>query len=129
MGIENLVKKAFYMGVGIASYATEKAGTTLSELRIQAEKLADEMVERGEITAEEARKLVDDMIKQAQQQTVESSTETESNQVPRRIEIIEEGEESSSTSREKSAQTQENVDDLRKQVELLKQELRNLKQN
>jgi hypothetical protein len=35
-GFGDLVQKAFYLGVGIASYAGEKAGTTFTELRSQA---------------------------------------------------------------------------------------------
>jgi hypothetical protein len=69
-GFGNIVQKAFYLGVGLASYASEKAGGTLGELRVQAQKLADELVERGEMTTEEARKLVDDLMQQAQQQPV-----------------------------------------------------------
>lgn len=65
-GFENIVKKAFYMGVGFASYAQEKAGSTLNDLKIQAQKLADEMAERGEMTTEEARKFVNEIVEQAQ---------------------------------------------------------------
>ncbi len=66
----DLVKKAVYLGVGIATYAAEKAEVNLQELRNQAQKLADEMIARGEMTTEEARKYVDELVKQAQQQTV-----------------------------------------------------------
>lgn len=59
-GFGDLVQKAFYLGVGIASYAGEKAGMTLTELRSQAQKIADEMVARGEMTTEEAKRLVDE---------------------------------------------------------------------
>jgi polyhydroxyalkanoate synthesis regulator phasin len=70
---EDIVKKAFYMGVGIASYAQERAGDTLVEIKSQAQKLADEMIARGEINVDEARKFVDDMVRQAQQDIVEPS--------------------------------------------------------
>jgi polyhydroxyalkanoate synthesis regulator phasin len=118
-GLENLVKKAFYMGVGIASYANEKAGVVLSDLRIQAQKLADEMVKRGELNTEEARKFVDDLVQQAQQEAVKSSSGDETG--PRRIEIISDDEES--TQQEKPEQ----VDNLRQQVESLQEELRRLR--
>ncbi len=72
----NLVQKAFYLGVGIASYAAEKGGKNLQELKNQAQKVADEMVARGEITAEEAKKYVDYMIQQAQKV---NPSETEKN--------------------------------------------------
>ena len=54
----DLVQKAFYLGVGIASYTGEKVGGTLKDVRGQAQKLVDEMVARGEMTADEAQRLV-----------------------------------------------------------------------
>ena len=102
----NLVQKAFYLGVGIASYAAEKGGTTIQELKSQAQKVADEMVSRGEITAEEAKKYVDDMIQQAQQA---NPTETEKNEQkePRLIEIVsEEDEEKTETSKQENLERQ-----------------------
>jgi len=122
-GLGNLVQKAFYMGVGLASYAGEKAGVKLQELRSQAQKLADEMVTRGEMTAEEASKWVDDLVKQAQQQPVEPAKESQARE-PRRIEIVEE-EDKTSTSSSKSAA---DVDTLRQQVQSLKDELNRLQQ-
>ena len=61
-GFSDLFQKAVYLGVGLASYAGEKAGTKLTELRAQAQKLADELVARGEMTTEEARRMVDDLV-------------------------------------------------------------------
>lgn len=122
-GLGNLVQKAFYMGVGLATYAGEKAGVKLQELRTQAQKLADEMVTRGEMTAEEASKWVDDLVKQAQQQPVEPGKSNHSRE-PRRIEIVEEGEESTS----QTSQSPEDVDNLRQQVDALKDELNRLRQ-
>lgn len=116
-GLSDLVKKAVYLGVGIASYAAEKAEGNLQELRNQAQKLADEMISRGEMTAEEARKYVDDLVKQAQQQPV-SPAEPEKSHEPRRIEIVDEGEENTSSS--------PRVDDLRQKVQDLQEELRRL---
>jgi polyhydroxyalkanoate synthesis regulator phasin len=122
-GLENLVKKAFYMGVGIASYANEKAGVVLADLRTQAQKLADEMVKRGELNTEEARKFVDDLVQQAQQEAVKSSSGDEKKEEtgPRRIEILSDDEES--TQQEKPEQ----IDRLRQQVESLQEELRRLR--
>lgn len=151
-GFGDLVQKAFYLGVGAASLAAEKAGTTLAELRAQAQKLADEMVARGEITADEAKRMVDDMVSRAQQApaTPEASKPSE----PRRIEILVEDEPvdqasgsgsttpptdpapaSSSTgdstggSGSKSADPNPNVDQLRQQVANLQEELRRLKRD
>jgi polyhydroxyalkanoate synthesis regulator phasin len=118
-GLGDWVQKAVYLGVGIASYGMEKAGMTLQELKTQTQKLADEMVARGEMTAEEARRYVDDIVQQAQQQ-VNASPETNENKEPRPIEIILEDEEPTSVETD-------DVDHLRKQVESLQEELRNLK--
>jgi polyhydroxyalkanoate synthesis regulator phasin len=46
-GLGDLVQKAFYLGVGIASYAGEKAGGTLKDAKDQAQKIVDELVARG----------------------------------------------------------------------------------
>jgi polyhydroxyalkanoate synthesis regulator phasin len=119
-GFDDIVKKAFYMGVGFASYAQEKAGTTLGDLQIQARKLADEMISRGEMTTEEARKFVDDIVNQAQQDVVKPSAETEESRQPRRIEIISEDD---GEDRPKS----EGIDNLRQQVQSLQEELRRIK--
>lgn len=115
-GLGDIVQKALYLGVGLATYATEKAGITLQELKTQAQKLADELVARGEMTAEEARKYVDDLVQQAQQPTSEQPAQHQ-NAEPRRIEILDE--------EEKDAEPQ-NIDQLRQQVELLQEELRKL---
>lgn len=129
---EDIAKKAFYMGVGFASYAQEKANDTVKDLRVQAQKLADEMAERGEMSTEEARKFVDDLVEQAQQGTVPNSDRSE-RQEPRRIEIVDEDEPGSQPKAEvkaepaKSAQSNVNREDLRQQVQSLQEELRRLK--
>lgn len=122
-GFGDIVKKAFYLGVGLAASAGEQAGETLGGLRSQAQKLADEMVAKGEMTTDEARRFVDDMMKQAQQPTVEqnSSSSTPPGE-PRRIEILTEDEEP------KSAETKD-VDTMRQQVQALQDELRRLKRD
>ena len=125
--MRELVQKAFYLGIGLASYAAEKANVNLQELKSQAQKLADEMVARGEMTAEEARRYVDELVHQAQVnpgQTTESSAPRE----PRRIEIVfDEAEEAP----QKTAKTENppNAEDLRKQVEALQEELRRIRRN
>lgn len=130
---EDIAKKAFYMGVGFTSYAQEKANDTLKDLKVQAQKLADEMAERGEMNAEEARKFVDELVEQAQQGTVPNSNQTDQKQ-PRRIEIVDENEQSQSspTPEEKpespaSDKASDNNEDLRQQVQALQEELRRLK--
>lgn len=116
-GIGDFVQKAFYLGVGIAASAGEKAGEKIGDVREQAQKLADEMVAKGEITTDEARKLVDNMLKSAHQAQVDGSKNPPENrpQEPRRIEIDDE-----SADRDKSAE-------MRRQVEELQAELQRLK--
>jgi polyhydroxyalkanoate synthesis regulator phasin len=120
-GFGDIVQKAFYLGVGLASYAGEKAGGKLAELRSQAQKLADEMVARGEMNTDEAKRFVEDLMKQAQQPTASSTTSTTSNE-PRRIEILSDEEDKPSSSQ----QTEPGVDHLREQVLKLQEELRRL---
>lgn len=122
---EDIAKKAFYMGVGFASYAQEKANDKVKELRVQAQKLAAEMIERGEMNAEEARKFVDDLVEQAQEENVSGDRRSDNRQ-PRRIEIIDEDEETNNGS-SKSAKSDSRSDDLRQQVQSLQEELRRLK--
>lgn len=121
-GFGDMFQKAFYLGVGLASYAGEKAGDKLTELRAQAEKLAAEMVERGEMSTEEARRFVDEAMSQGQQQAEKSSTNQGSKE-PRQIEIIEDDEE------EPSQEKPKNVDNLRQQVQDLQDELRRLQKD
>ena len=93
-GFGDIVQKAFYLGVGLASYAGEKAGGKLAELRSQVQKLADEMVAKGEMNTEEARRFVEDMMKQAQQQPTSGQTpEKTAPSEPRRINILDDDEE------------------------------------
>lgn len=115
------VKKAFYLGVGLVSLASEKASTTIGELRQQAQKLADEMVARGEITTEEARKLVDEMVNRAQQVEPGTTNDRKSSE-PRKIEIVSDDE-------EPAPENPEKVDALRQQVAALQEELRRLQRD
>ncbi|WP_017294139.1 hypothetical protein [Geminocystis herdmanii] len=98
---ENLLQKAFYLGVGIAGYAVEKANDKFQELKQQVEKIAntpdfpqqlqrmaDDMVNKGKMTAEEARTFVDDMVKQSQNQTIKKNDTSSQSSQPRPIEII-----------------------------------------
>ena len=121
-GLGDIVQKAFYLGVGLATAAGEQAGEKLSSIGVQAQKLADEMVAKGEITTEEARKLVDDMIKSAQQQNLNQAPTSnperpQKSTEPRRIEIVADGE----------TKSPEDVSQMRKQVEALQEELKRMK--
>jgi polyhydroxyalkanoate synthesis regulator phasin len=119
-GIGDVVQKAFYLGVGLAAAAGERAGEKISELRSQAQKLAEEMVAKGEMTTDEAKRFVDDMIKQAQQPQVEQQPTDNTPKQPRQIEILSEEEEPAKGN---------SVDAMRQQVEALQEELRRLKRD
>lgn len=123
-GFGDIVQKAFYLGVGLASYAGEKAGGKLGELRAQAQKLADEMVAKGEMTAEEAKRFVEDLMKQAQQAPSSDSATGKTPNEPRRIEILSEDEEPAS-----SESQDQDVEKLRDQVIRMQEELRRLKRD
>jgi polyhydroxyalkanoate synthesis regulator phasin len=125
--MRDLVQKAFYLGIGLASYAAEKANVNLQELKSQAQKLADEMVSRGEMTAEEARRYVDELVNQAQVNPGET-TESSAPREPRRIEIVFDDAEESPQETAK-AENSPNAEDLRKQVEALQEELRRIRRN
>ncbi|MCY7279106.1 MAG: hypothetical protein LH702_36565 [Phormidesmis sp. CAN_BIN44] len=123
MGLGDLVQKAVYLGIGVASYAGEKAGEKLGELRVQVQKLADEMVDRGEMTAEEGRRFVDEMVSRAQQMPTVESTDKKPAE-PRKIEILDDDEDPKSPSAPSSG-----VDAMRQQVMDLQEELRRLKRD
>jgi polyhydroxyalkanoate synthesis regulator phasin len=126
----NIVQKAFYLGMGIASVAGEKAGSTLNELRTQATKLAEELVEKGEMSTDEAKKFVDDLIRQSQKSPDQIKT-GENFSAPRSINIDDEGDSDpvGSTQREAGKSNGANGDDLdalRAKVQQLQSELRKI---
>jgi len=146
MGLGDLVQKAVYLGIGAASYAGEKAGSKLGELGEQLQKLADDMVERGELTTEEARRFVDEKMKTVQQEIDRQASPTSEGKpkAPRQIEILDEDdrtpEPSHQTSPEESRSTpppqevnaspeNDPVGDMRRQVAKLQDELRRLKRS
>ena len=96
-GLGKLVQKAFYLGMGVASVAADRAGAELVELRKQAQKLADELVERGEMTTQDAREFVDNFVKQQMKQAESAIADAKSenagsqadNSQPRTIQIDE----------------------------------------
>lgn len=108
--------------MGIASYAGEKAGGAFGDLRGQAQKLVDELVERGEITAEEAQTMMNDMLDRAQAtaaaDVAEAKTAAEPTG-PRQIQILDDSE--AMTAEERQAEA------LRKEVDALREELKKLK--
>jgi polyhydroxyalkanoate synthesis regulator phasin len=134
MSLGNLVQKAVYLGIGVASYAGEKAGERLQGLREQVQKMADEMVERGEMSADEAKKFVDDMIKKAQQQP--GATNSTEPAPPKSIEITDEtdGDTPKQNGPVETASVETKSSDIdiatmRRQVQELQDELRRLRQS
>ncbi|NBD32145.1 MAG: hypothetical protein GVY17_04030 [Cyanobacteria bacterium] len=126
-GFGDMLQKAFYFGVGLADYAQEQATERFKELRIQSQKLADELVKRGEMNSEEARQFVEQLISEAQRGQNHASTDTGQKGEPRRIEIIEEEESVSQAEPSSSAKAgDEDIDTLRQQVEALREELKRL---
>ncbi|MBV9384897.1 MAG: hypothetical protein JOZ78_00555 [Chroococcidiopsidaceae cyanobacterium CP_BM_ER_R8_30] len=123
-GLGDIVQKAIYLGVGLASYAGERAGGRLGELKSQIQKLADEMVSRGEMTTEEARRLVEELMRQAQQSPASEASAGQPSSEPRRIEILSDEDEPESGSSQKP-----DVQSLRDQVLGLQEELQRLKRD
>ncbi len=122
--IGDIVQKAFYLGVGVAVAAGETANDTITQIRTKAQKLADDLVEKGEMTSDQAKRYVDDMIQQAQKQNKpENTPPSPDRNEPRRIEILNEDEDSKQTNNTNN----KDADAMRKQVESLKQELERLK--
>jgi polyhydroxyalkanoate synthesis regulator phasin len=138
-----LVQKAVYLGIGVASYAGEKESETLGDLQGQIDKLsglqeqlqkmADEMVSRGEMTAEDGRRFVDDMVKKAQETPGQPQVDTP----PRKIEIVDEPVASTTAATSAAPTTAPpsggssvddiDVDTMRRQVMELQEELRRLR--
>lgn len=119
-GLGGLVQKAFYLGVGIASYAGEKAGGAFGDLKNQAQKIVDELVERGELTTEEAQKMMNDMVERAEAAGAETSASHAADaDGPRQIQILDESESMSAEERQAEA--------LRQEVANLREELNKLK--
>lgn len=128
-GFGDIIQKAFYFGVGLADYAQEQASEKLKELRTQSQKLADELVKRGEMNSEEARQFVEELISEARRGQNDPSGEPSQKGEPRRIEIIEEDEPTSASDQSSQNQDPENLDTLRQQVEALREELKRLHKN
>jgi polyhydroxyalkanoate synthesis regulator phasin len=123
----DIVQKAFYLGIGAVTAAGEEAASRLPKIRSQAQKLADELVAKGEMTTDEARKLVDELIKQAQQQEqVQSSNSSQPPSEPRRIEIISDDEAPVPTNPTKP---EDDIEAMRQQVKAMQEELRRLRRD
>lgn len=112
LGLSEIVQKAVYFGVGVANFATQRAGDLFGELRQQSQKLADEMVKRGEMNVDESRRFVEEILKNAQNPSAASPQPNKSN-VPSQIEIVIEGEDGE-------------VDELKKRIQEIQKQLRDI---
>lgn len=110
-GFTGIAKKALYLGIGLATYAGEQATAKLLELQTRLQQLADEMVSRGEMTTEEARQWMNDLM----EQSATPSPNVDHLPQPRQIEITED------------ASANEDIIDLRQQISQVEAELRHLK--
>jgi polyhydroxyalkanoate synthesis regulator phasin len=72
------LKKAFYLGVGLASYATEQ----ISDIQAKAQEAADDLIRRGETTSEEATRLMNTWMPQNQ------TADSDNIDRPQKIEIL-----------------------------------------
>jgi polyhydroxyalkanoate synthesis regulator phasin len=115
-GFGDVVKKAFYLGVGVASYAGEKAGHTLKDLQEQTQVVVNELVARGEMTAEEAQRLVNEMVSRAQETMPEHPPPSE----PRRIEILDDEPSAPVPAEDPAEALRQQVSALRKELDALK---------
>lgn len=118
----NMVQKALYLGVGLATYAGEKAGETFADLPNKLQQLADEMVARGEMSTEEARRAVESLLQQSEQDNADQSGDRAPNE-PRRIDILD----AEVTSETPDRLDEADIDRMRAQVEQLQAELRRLR--
>lgn len=113
--LPDFVKKAFYLGVGVASYAGEQAGNKVAEIQERAQQLADEMIRRGEMNTEEANQWLNQFNDAPTQVSVEEVPYPDQ---PQTIELVT-GDEAEDTSPPES-------DNLHAQVNELEEELRRL---
>ncbi len=126
MGLGDAFKKALYLGIGLADLAQEKATASLQQIRQTAQELAEELVRRGEMNAEEARRYVDNLVEEARrtraaERSGSNPGSNPGNIEPRSIDIVAE--------EAHSPQAPEEVEALRRQVEALEAELKRLRGN
>lgn len=119
----NMVQKALYLGVGLATYAGEKAGETFADLPNKLQQLADEMVARGEMSTEEARRAVESLLQQSEQGNSADAAADRAPNEPRRIDILD----AEVTSETPDRLDEADLDRMRAQVEQLQAELRRLR--
>lgn len=124
--LANWAQKAFYLGMGLAAVAADnaakvasKAGIRLMELRKQAQALVDELVERGAMTAEEARAYMDAIAANANRKGEDRQTAG-----PRKITIDDisnaEGEAGTAIELSEAARLRQKIAELQAELDRLK---------
>lgn len=138
--VTDLLQKAVYLGIGLASYVPELAKSeNLSDLSDRVQKLVDDLVARGEMTTEEAKHAVEDLVRQAQGSMGNSGAGSPP-PIPQPIQItVEEVEPEASASAASTATDNapasnpaaaaDDLESLRQQVSQLREELNRLNQN
>lgn len=127
MAWDDLMQKAFYFGVGLAAYAGEKAGVKLGEWSAQTQQAIQDLVARGEITTDEARRMVEDLIQTQQGGTAsDPPASTTSNPAPRPIEIVQETEMPGAAA---APTTDPEILRLRQEAQTLQRQLQNLRES
>jgi polyhydroxyalkanoate synthesis regulator phasin len=98
--LQDVAKRAFYLGVGFASYAAERAGVKFLEIQEQAQQMTDELVKRGEATTSEAQQWLNAVAPGMVPPNApgSSSTNGTSSSKPRQIDILDAEIESESNS-------------------------------
>lgn len=132
--LANLAQKALYFGMGLASLAADKASAAARsapvqfvQLRQRAQQITDELVKRGEMSAEDARIYMDELMKRAPKQVKDAAAEqSPSSSGPRKIQIddmgeVDEKEESTAIQLTDSARLRQEIDDLQVELERIQQ--------
>ena len=132
--LANLAQKALYFGMGLASFAADKASAAARsapvhfvQLRQRAQKITDELVKRGEMSAEDAKIYMDDLMQRAPKQVKDiQEQEDPPTSGPRKIQIDDmgDGDEQESTAIQltDSARLRQEIDALEAELEKLQQQ-------
>lgn len=130
--LANLAQRALYFGMGLASFAADKASAAARsapvhfvQLRQRAQQITDELVKRGEMSAEDAKIYMDDLMQRAPKQVQERQDEPQPSG-PRKIQIDDmgDGDDQGSMAIQltDSARLHQEIDALEAELEKLQQQ-------
>ncbi len=128
--LSNFARKAFYLGVGLAGAAADnavkfvgRAGGQLGDLQKQLQDVVDELVQRGAMSADEARAFMEQNLKQGSAAQQSKTRPTGNGPVKINIDDI-----SDETTGDPSAAIElSEAARLRQEIEALQQELNRIK--